>query len=257
MRKVESGFLKACSIGARVTAVSSDPSVMLPGQDYPTVTKWELREISLCTVGANRNALALYDEKNRIVDNNGDFLKLFDSPGKGGITHIKNKNMSRLTNLLKLSDSASEEAVAGEVQRILALNSSLETENISLKADKASLAARLDAHEQKEKASRKTESAALLDVAVKDGRINADGRPAWEKSFEGDFDSAKAQLSSIPRPTSVASQIEKGGKAATGKAALADMTFAEILKENRLKELKENSELYREKFHEAYGKYPA
>ncbi|MCD8134610.1 MAG: hypothetical protein LUH01_01125 [Parabacteroides gordonii] len=45
-----------------------------------------------------------------------------------------------------------------------------------------------------------------------------------------------------------------GGK---GTVKLADMTFAEIVKSDKLKELKKEPELYKEKFYEAYGKYPA
>ena len=37
---------------------------------------------------------------------------------------------------------------------------------------------------------------------------------------------------------------------------LADMSFKEILEKDMLKELKKDRNLYREKFHEAYGKYP-
>lgn len=37
---------------------------------------------------------------------------------------------------------------------------------------------------------------------------------------------------------------------------LADMTFKEILEKDMLKELKKDRDLYREKFREAYGKYP-
>jgi HK97 family phage prohead protease len=82
MGKVERGFLKACSVGARVIATSSDPSLMLPGQQYPTVTEWELREISVCTIGANHNALALYDMNDNLIDGK-KILELFDASSKG------------------------------------------------------------------------------------------------------------------------------------------------------------------------------
>ena len=258
MGKVERKFLKAASIGAWVIETSSDPSFMLPGQTMPTVTKWIVREASICTIGSNHNALALYDKDNNRIDlsDSGCLRKLFSARLSTGITHIKQQNMSKLSALLKLSDAASDDAVAGEVQRIITLGERLASENTALQKDKDALAARLKDFEAKETAAHKAESAALLDAAVRKGRINADGRPAWEKHFERDFEGAKAQLSSIPRASSVASQIQTGS-AAGAKAGLSDMTFGEILKANLLKELKADNALYREKFFEAYGKYPA
>jgi HK97 family phage prohead protease len=61
-RKYEKGLVKACSIGFEPLAYSEDPADMLPGQLGPTVTSWELMEISLLPVPSNREALQLgYD----------------------------------------------------------------------------------------------------------------------------------------------------------------------------------------------------
>ena len=52
-------------------------------------------------------------------------------------------------------------------------------------------------------------------------------------------------------------QIQTSSPGGTGSVKLADMTFSEIVKADRLKELKKDGELYKQKFFEAYGKYPA
>ena len=59
--KYERGFLNASSIGLRVLETSEDPTLMQPGQIYPTVTKWKLMEASIVSIPANANAVRLYD----------------------------------------------------------------------------------------------------------------------------------------------------------------------------------------------------
>ena len=56
---------------------------------------------------------------------------------------------------------------------------------------------------------------------------------------------------------SVVKQIQPASPGGTGSVKLADMTFSEIVKADRLKDLKKDGELYKQKFFEAYGKYPA
>jgi hypothetical protein len=61
--KVEAGFLKMCSAGAEPIEVSIEEADLLPGQERPTVTKWKLKEASICDIGSNPDSLgvALYD----------------------------------------------------------------------------------------------------------------------------------------------------------------------------------------------------
>jgi hypothetical protein len=65
--EVESGFLNAASVG-KITVIeaSEDSSLMLSGQESPTLTKWFSREISLVDIPGNYSALAnLYDIDNK------------------------------------------------------------------------------------------------------------------------------------------------------------------------------------------------
>lgn len=52
-RKYEQDVLNMASIGFDIIEVSDDPSMMLPGQLLPTVTKWILKEVSITDIGAN------------------------------------------------------------------------------------------------------------------------------------------------------------------------------------------------------------
>ena len=205
MGKVERGFLKAASIGGWPGKSSDDPSLMLPGQTYPTMVTWTAREASICTIGSNHNALALYDKENKRMDLNdkGTLIKLFDTASGIHVSHKNETQMTILTGLLKLSDNASEQAIADEVQKIIRLRDQLQTENVTLKTEKEALNAKVQAFEKKEKDERKASAITLVDAAIKDGRLDAKGKEAWLKMFDADFDQAKAQLEAIPPHISV------------------------------------------------------
>lgn len=93
-RKVEEGFLNACSIGFQILAISEDPADMLPGQVYPTITKCRLMEISIVDIPSNMNAVCCYDESGKRIElNAGMFEKL-----KATHTPINNlNNMKKIT----------------------------------------------------------------------------------------------------------------------------------------------------------------
>lgn len=258
MGKVERGYLKAASIGAwPPLETSSDPALMLPGQELPTVTKWLAREGSICSIGSNHNALAMYDKENKRIDlsDKKQLIKLFDT-GNGSNPYKNEVQMTILTGLLKLSDNANEQAIADEVRKIIQMRDNLQTENGTLKTENGALTAKLQAFEKKEKDAAKAAAIGLVDAAIKDGRLDAKGKDAWLAMFDSNYEQAKTQLEAIPARGSVAAQVQTyaGDK---GAIKLADMAFADIVKADRLKELKKEPELYKQKFFEAYGKYPA
>ena len=248
--KVERGFLRMASVGAWPPEEATDDELMkLNGQTGPTVTRWTLREISICPIGANHNALAMYDritgKRIDLADRN-TVIRLIDNINDVDINPKKENS---------LSDSASEQAIAEEVRKLIALRDQYQSEIAGLKTENKNLQVKLDTYEQKEREARKTQAVALVDAAVKDGRIDASGRDAWLKNLERDFENASVQLASITRRQTVATQVIPEGK--SGAITLRDMTFQDILKADRLKELKQDKELYRQKFREAYGHEPA
>ena len=258
MGKVDRGYLKAASIGAwPPLETSSDPSLMLPGQELPTVTKWIVREGSICTIGSNHNALALYDNNNKKIDLNDkqQLVKLFDIGQEIYVSHKNNTQMTILTGLLKLSDNANEQAIVDEVQKIIQLRDQLQGENSTLKTENQALKTKVQEFENQVKEKQTSQAKELIGTAIKEGRLDANGEEPWLAMFDANFDKAKAQLEAIPARKSIADQIQTSGN--TGNIKLSDMTFSEIVKADKLKELKKDQQLYKEKFFEAYGKYPA
>jgi HK97 family phage prohead protease len=103
--KVEKGFLRGASVGIRIIETSEDPKLMLPGQKYPTVTRCELREISIVDIPANPNALALFDEDDNRIELNceEDLMKL---------SAFNKTTESQVTNMFKLKLTAGLTALA-------------------------------------------------------------------------------------------------------------------------------------------------
>lgn len=57
--KYKDGYMNACSLNIIPIEESDDPSFLLPGQRYSTITKSELLEVSLVTIPGQRNAVSL------------------------------------------------------------------------------------------------------------------------------------------------------------------------------------------------------
>ena len=161
-----------------------------------------------------------------------------------------------LKELLKLNDAAGEAAVTEAVEAIIRNRDELQTETVRLRDENKQLTERLESINKAKKEAEQAEAVRLVDGAIREARINADGREAWLKDFEMDFAQASVRLASIPKRPSIAAQVTPAGTAAN-MVQLADMSFADILKADRLKELKKDHELYVQKFREAYGHDPS
>lgn len=252
MKKVETDFVRMASIGAwPPEEVSDAPELKLPGQTMPTVTRWTVREASVVTIGANHNALVMYDRQT------GKQIDLTDATSVVRLMdiniHSNTENMNEnLKGVLKLQDSATEAEIVGAVKTLIANNDRLSEENRVLKEEKAE-------QERIRMEAQRAEGVALVDAAVKDGRIDAAGRNAYLALFDKDFESAKAVLAAIPHRKSVVSQIDTAREQQqTELSDLASKTWDELDRAGRLVELKDKApELFREKFKVRFGTEPS
>lgn len=252
MKKVETDFVRMASIGAwPPEEVSDAPELRLPGQTMPTVTRWTVREASVVTIGANHNALVMYDRQT------GKQIDLTDATSVVRLMdiniHSNTENMNEnLKGVLKLQDSATEAEIVGAVKTLIANNDRLSEENRVLKEEKAE-------QERIRMEAQRAEGVALVDAAVKDGRIDAAGRNAYLALFDKDFESAKAVLAAIPHRKSVVSQIDTAREQQqTELSDLASKTWDELDRAGRLVELKDKApELFREKFKARFGTEPS
>ena len=250
--KVEGGFLRLASMGAwPPEEVSDAEELKLPGQTLPTVTRWTAREASIVTIGANHNALVLFDRqtgKPLDLTDASTVIRLMDR-----LNHSKHdSNMDNtLKELLKLQDSAQDAEVIGAVKQLIANHDLLTRENQELK-EAATRA------EPERKEARHAEAVRLVDAAIADGRIHAAGKEAYLKLFDADFENTRATLDAIPRRQSVTGLIREGERQqAVELSDMAGKSWEELDKAGRLVELKDKApELYREKFKAAFGTEP-
>ncbi len=245
MRKVDNDFIRMASIGAWPPEEKSDAySLMLPGQRYPTVTKWTVREASIVTIGANHNALAFYDKSTQeVIDLTvaGAIVRLMDNSPK-------TLNMSLLTQKLNLHDTANESEIVSAVQNLM-------DDNARLKSENKTLADAIDKANADRDEANKAEAVRLVDAAILTGKLDAKAKDATLAMFDKDFDNAKAMLEAIPERQSIARQINSTG--ATNLADLKGKSWDELDKANKLTELKDKApEIYAEKFKERFGVDP-
>ena len=250
--KVEGGFLRMASMGAWPPEEVSDAAELkLPGQTLPTVTRWTAREASIVTIGANHNALVLFDRqtgKPLDLTDASTVIRLMDRLNHSKIDSNMNKT---LKEVLKLQDSAQDAEVIGAVNRLIENNDRLTRENQELR-DAAARA------ESEHKEIRKSEAIRLVDAAIADGRINTAGKEAYLKLFDTDFESAKATLEAIPHRKSVTALIREGERRQSVELSdLVNKSWEELDKAGRLVELRDKApELFREKFKAAFGTEP-
>lgn len=118
------------------------------------------------------------------------------------------------------------------------------------------LQAKIDELEAANKASKAAAVEAFLNQAVADGRIKADQKDTYLKLMNADEANTRALIESMPKAAKPSIQdYLTGGAALTGDAKdLAQMTWDEIDKAERLAELKEKfPELYKAKFQEKFS----
>lgn len=249
--KVKRGFIKMVSAGLADLVFSEDPKLMLEGQTLPTIIKCRLREASIVGIGANHNALKLYDSEGVEVDLS-DEIKLSDfiKPYKQEFQMNK-----ELLTALNLSDSANDAAVLAAVVALKDDNRTLGETNTALKA-------KLDALELADKTAKSAEAVTLVDAAIASGKINDNAektvRKKWLELFDKDYEGTKLQLSSIPDRQPVAEQIDAAKKQnATELADLSAKNWDELDKSGKLIVLKDTyPEVYKEKYKAEFGVEP-
>lgn len=246
--KVERGFLKMASIGLRVIERSEEPKLMLAGQKYPTVTKWQLREASIVGIGANHNAIRLYDENNKLL-NDEEIIKLFD---KTEPIKIEKKMNKELLKLLSLADNTTDVQLHDAVKEIVGKNKKLQETNEQLEKDKVELADKLKGIEDAQATKQKADAVVLTDKAIKDGIYNADMRDTIIGLFDKDFEGTKAMLENMPKRATLKDTLEGADKSELTK--LSDMSWDELDKSGKLGMLKEKyPETFKAKFNEQFG----
>ncbi|MBP3762936.1 MAG: HK97 family phage prohead protease [Bacteroidales bacterium] len=228
-RKVDAGVLRCCSIGFNVIEVDEGEALKLPGQTGPTVTKAELLECSICTFGANRNAMRLSEE--------GSTPSLTVKPGmRMTLTQTNEASINpNNSNSMTEQEKQQMEQLQNQVQQLTKNNETLTKERDELR--------------EKAKKARETEIEGLLSAAVKDGRIGESEKAAWKEMLSVSFESAKTALEKLNGRTSLSQVLEQN----QGKGEYAGKSWEELDRTGKLSAYKAHDPegfkaLYRETF---------
>lgn len=243
-RKVEEGYISACSVGAWVLESSSDISLYLEGQNAPTVTKWSLREVSICNIPANHNALALYDANGKRVGETDitTILELTDRQ----VTIEKKETMNEVVKtLLNLSNDATVEDAIGAIRANQKTIATLTEEVEALRKEKQEA-------EEKKLQEKRNRFEALLDQAIKGGSLMESQKESMTTLFDANPDETLRVLEAMPKRRSVTEQLTD--KKNSKRASLADKSWEELDKLGKLAELRANDPtLYQEKYNEHFN----
>ena len=245
-RKVEAGYLSACSVGAWVEECSSDPITYLEGQTEPTVTRWSLREASICNIPANHNALALYDADGRRVEevDYSTILQLTDTIP----THSSNTSMTKKINaLLSLSDDVTEEKVLETLSDKLEKLEKLETRLSALLEEKKE-------REAVEAQARLEHFETLTSRALKDGVLTEEQSKSLRKLYDTAPEEAVHFAELLPDRPSVAKRLTDRQADERRDKSLASLSWDELDRSGRLAELRSTDpDAYAEKYKEKFG----
>lgn len=194
--KVERGFIRAASVSLSPIQVSADPALMLPGQSLPTITEWEIEEVSIVNIPGIKNALRLMIDGKPINLNQDSHAEI-----KQALAQISTSKlpMKRVLLQLNLPENATEEqaleamrALTGQVTQLNAKVKQLQ--DLALAQEK----------EAKE---------AIVDEAISSGKLDASKRAVTLKLIENaDLEASRQFMADLKPASSVASTIVTGNQ---------------------------------------------
>jgi hypothetical protein len=238
--KVERGIVNAASIGITILEVSTDASLLKEGQTFPTVTKCLLREISLCDIPSNKNAVRLFDRE-------GTEIQLSENGEGMPMPKINNKQetFSEMDKEILKSVGLSDNATLAEAVAVLQHS----------KIEMAKLKAENDTLRNAQKSAQKVEAEAMLSEAVTDGRLDATTRESWANLFDKDFDAAKTALGTMKKAAKM-TDFAKPGQSSLKDGKYNGKTYKEMMRQDEkgLANLKANDiETFKELYKAQYG----
>jgi HK97 family phage prohead protease len=235
-KKVEKGFLKGVSMGLQILKAE------MGADGVPVVTEWELQEASIVSVPSNANSLRLYNQKGELMATEEIKLSINE------ILNINNQTQTKMDVIKLTAEAAKALDVAKEVD-ITTLNAAV----MELVAAKELLQTQKEKAETELKTYLTNQATALVDAAIKEGRLTADKKASFVKLAEADFTQAKDIIDAIPAKRSFSAGIKTIGTYDDKE------TFAELQKGNpkKLAELKANDpERFKELYKKQFGVEP-
>ncbi|MDM1093416.1 HK97 family phage prohead protease [Myroides odoratimimus] len=240
VRKIKADIIVGTSMGFDF---SDEDFMMIDGE--LVLTKCELKEVSFVAVPSNANTIVLYDQKGMALSKEQINELCLSAQNR---TINKPQEMNKVIKHLQLSDNATETEVLTAVQALEGRLTAKGQEVATLKAEKEALI-------QERDLKLKAEFDQELEEAVKDGRLDEDGKaPIQEMVQASGYAQGSKLLKALPKRKTIADKLET--KQAT-LSAFDKMSWSELDKGNHLGKLKaDNPDYYKERFVKHFGKEP-
>ena len=226
-QKWADGFLRMVSAGLTIIELSDDPAVLLPGQRRMTITKSKLDEVSVVDIGANDDALALYNaEGGRITLAQGDDLSLplLQTTPTPNTSQSMNE---KIILALGLSKEATEEQVLGAIAQMKEKSEASDRLTLSLVT-------------------------AQVDEAIRQGRISAEARETYlQIGLTLGCDQLAIALSAHTAPVRPSTLVAEKNTAPTTYIRLSDIPIDQLEQYKQ-----EHPEDYARLYRELYGCSP-
>lgn len=223
-QKWADGFLRMVSAGLTIIELSDDPAVLLPGQRRMTITKSKLDEVSVVDIGANDDALALYNaEGGRITLAQGDDLSLplLQTTPTPNTSQSMNE---KIVLALGLSKEATEEQVLGAIAQMKEKSEASDKLTLSLVT-------------------------AQVDEAIRQGRISAEARETYlQIGLTLGCDQLSIALSAHTAPQRPSTLVAEKNTAPTTYIRLSDIPIDQLEQYKQ-----EHPEDYARLYRELYG----
>lgn len=223
-QKWADGFLRMVSAGLTIIELSDDPAVLLPGQRRMTITKSKLDEVSVVDIGANDDALALYNaEGGRITLAQGDYLSLplLQTTPTPNTSQSMNE---KIVLALGLSKEATEEQVLGAIAQMKEKSEASDKLTLSLVT-------------------------AQVDEAIRQGRISAEARETYlQIGLTLGCDQLSIALSAHTAPQRPSTLVAEKNTAPTTYIRLSDIPIDQLEQYKQ-----EHPEDYARLYRELYG----
>lgn len=195
MDKIENGFLRGLSVGMYIREMEEriDPTT---GRCAPYVTAWELVEVSIVSIPSNAKSLIrlkVLDKEHKEVLDVEKLIKLSIKKDE----KMALKLSAKARTALKIAEDAGDEAITAAVDCMV-------DNSVKLSARNTELEAQIVAHNTKQATD-------LVELAVKDGRIDATKKKDFITLAMSNYDLAKNTLESIPVKMSLSGSVKVTG----------------------------------------------
>lgn len=188
--KYKDGYMNAVSLNIIPMEESTEPSMLVQGQTYPTITKCELMEVSLVTVPGQKNAVKLCtpeggDYKLDVLDNKKDNQMVKEEKDKSSEEDLqKMLNAEREKNAKNLVKLHVQRGVVsdGEVESLekFALLDYNETEKmLDARTPAKKEEEKPEGKEKEEDGKKLSEELKKLNLSSEQGKTTKSERDAW------------------------------------------------------------------------------